>query len=71
MIAVWVASGSGRAAGILNWPMSVRRFGQSGAYKSLRISRAARTASVDLWAREGPVEAILAQAIHRGIATSR
>lgn len=48
---------------------SVRRSGASrAAYTSLPHVRAARTASMDLWAREGPVEAILALAVHRGIA---
>src|SRR4051812_19583838 len=47
--------------------MSVCHVGASRAYKSLRMSRAPRTASVDLWAREGRVEAILALAVHRSI----
>jgi hypothetical protein len=55
---------------------SLRR--QSGAYNSpchgnvvvgvLPHVRAVRTASLDLSAREGPVEAILPLAVHRGIA---
>jgi hypothetical protein len=42
---------------------------QLGTYHGLPRVRTARTASVDLRAREGPVEAVLALTVHRGVAS--